>query len=128
MTFVGTPRVLIVEDEPNIVLSLEILLRRAGYETLSTGDGEEALELIQRTHPEVVLLDIMLPKRNGYEVCRFVKSDPTLSSIPVIMLTAKGQEVEILKGLELGASAYIAKPFGNAEVLEAVRAALESRA
>jgi DNA-binding response OmpR family regulator len=124
----GTPRVLIVEDEPNIVLSLEILLRRAGYETLSTGDGEEALELIQRTRPEVVLLDIMLPKRNGYEVCRFVKSDPTLSSIPVIMLTAKGQEVEILKGLELGASAYIAKPFGNAEVLEAVRAALESRA
>jgi DNA-binding response OmpR family regulator len=124
----GTPRVLIVEDEPNIVLSLEILLRRAGYETVSTGDGDEALELIRRTRPEVILLDIMLPKRNGYEVCRSVKSDPVLSSIPVIMLTAKGQEVEILKGLELGASAYIAKPFGNAEVLEAVRAALESRA
>ncbi len=124
----GTPRVLIVEDEPNIVLSLEILLRRAGYETVSTGDGDEALELIRRTRPEIILLDIMLPKRNGYEVCRSVKSDPVLSSIPVIMLTAKGQEVEILKGLELGASAYIAKPFGNAEVLEAVRAALESRA
>ena len=124
----GTPRVLIVEDEPNIVLSLEILLRRAGYETVSTGDGDEALELIRRTRPEIILLDIMLPKRNGYGVCRSVKSDPVLSSIPVIMLTAKGQEVEILKGLELGASAYIAKPFGNAEVLEAVRAALESRA
>ena len=119
---------LIVEDEPNIVLSLEILLRRAGYETASTGDGEEALEIIRRTRPDVVLLDIMLPKRNGYEVCRSVKSEPGLSSIPVIMLTAKGQEVEILKGLEFGASAYIAKPFGNAEVLEAVRAALESRA
>ena len=119
---------LIVEDEPNIVLSLEILLQRAGYATVSTGDGEEALELIRRTRPDVVLLDIMLPKRNGYEVCRFVKSDPLLSSIPVIMLTAKGQEVEILKGQELGASAYIAKPFGNAEVLEVVRAALESRA
>jgi DNA-binding response OmpR family regulator len=128
VTSVGTPRVLIVEDEPNIVLSLEILLRRAGYETASTGDGEEALELIRRTRPDVVLLDIMLPKRNGYEVCRSVKSEPSLSSIPVIMLTAKGQEVEILKGLELGASAYIAKPFGNAEVLEAVRAALEPRA
>jgi DNA-binding response OmpR family regulator len=124
----GTPRVLIVEDEPNIVLSLEILLRRAGYETASTADGEAALELIRQTRPDVVLLDIMLPKLNGYEVCRVVKSDPTLSSIPVIMLTAKGQEVEILKGLELGASAYIAKPFGNAEVLEAVRAALEPRA
>jgi DNA-binding response OmpR family regulator len=124
----GTPRVLIVEDEPNIVLSLEILLQRAGYETASSADGEAALELIRRTHPDVVLLDIMLPKLNGYEVCRVVKSDPTLSSIPVVMLTAKGQEVEILKGLELGASAYIAKPFGNAEVLEAVRAALEPRA
>jgi DNA-binding response OmpR family regulator len=123
-----TPRVLIVEDEPNIVLSLEILLRRAGYETASAGDGEEALELIRRTRPDVVLLDIMLPKRNGYEVCRSVKSEPALSAIPVIMLTAKGQEVEMLKGLELGASAYITKPFGNAEVLEAVRAALESRA
>ncbi len=128
MTSKGTPRVLIVEDEPNIVLSLEILLRRAGYETTSAGDGEEALELIRRTHPDVVLLDIMLPKRNGYEVCRSVKSEPTLSSIAIIMLTAKGQEVEMLKGLELGASAYITKPFGNAEVLEAVRAALESRA
>ncbi len=123
-----TPRVLIVEDEANIVLSLEILLRRAGYETAATGDGEEALDLIRRDRPDVVLLDIMLPKRNGYEVCRAVKADPAISSIPVIMLTAKGQEVEILKGLELGASAYIAKPFGNAEVLEAVRAALEPRA
>ena len=127
MTSVEKPRVLIVEDEPNIVLSLEILLHRAGYETLSAGDGDEALGLIRRTRPDVVLLDIMLPKRNGYDVCREVKSDPALSAIPVIMLTAKGQEVEILKGLELGASAYIAKPFGNAEVLEAVRAALESR-
>ena len=124
----GKSRVLIVEDEPNIVLSLEILLQRAGYETVSAGDGEEAMELIRRTRPDVVLLDIMLPKRNGYEVCRAVKSDAALASIPVIMLTAKGQEVEILKGLELGASAYITKPFGNAEVLEAVRAALESRA
>jgi len=124
----GKSRVLIVEDEPNIVLFLEILLHRAGYETVSTGDGEAALEVIRRTRPDVVLLDIMLPKQNGYEVCRSVKSEPALSSIPIIMLTAKGQEVEILKGLELGASAYIAKPFGNAEVLEAVRAALESRA
>jgi two-component system, OmpR family, alkaline phosphatase synthesis response regulator PhoP len=123
----GTPRVLIVEDEANIVLSLEILLRRAGYETAATSDGDEALDLIRRDRPDVVLLDIMLPKRNGYEVCRAVKSDPVTSAIPVIMLTAKGQEVEILKGLELGASAYIAKPFGNAEVLEAIRAALESR-
>jgi two-component system alkaline phosphatase synthesis response regulator PhoP len=124
----GKSRVLIVEDEPNIVLSLEILLQRAGYDTMAAGDGEEGLELIRRQRPDVVLLDIMLPNRNGYDVCRAVKADPTLSSIPIIMLTAKGQEVEILKGLEIGASAYIAKPFGNAEILEAVRAALEPRA
>ena len=124
----GTPRVLIVEDEPNIVLSLEILLHRAGYETVSAADGEAAMERMRRMRPDVVLVDIILPRRNGYEVCRALKSDAVLASIPVIMLTAKGQEVEILKGLELGASAYIAKPFGNAEVLEAVRAALESRA
>lgn len=124
----GKPRVVIVEDEPNIVLSLEILLERAGYETATAADGEESLALIRRLHPDVVLLDIMLPKRNGYEVCQALKADPDLRRIPVIMLTAKGQEVEILKGLELGASAYIAKPFGNAEILEAIRAALESRA
>ena len=124
----GKPRVVIVEDEPHIVLSLEILLRRAGYETATATDGDESLILIRRLRPDVVLLDIMLPKRNGYEVCQAIKSDPELRSIPVIMLSAKGQEVEILKGLELGAWAYIAKPFGNAEVLEAIRAALESRA
>jgi two-component system alkaline phosphatase synthesis response regulator PhoP len=124
----GKSRVLIVEDEPHIVLSLEILLQRAGFDTVAASDGEEGLELIRRVRPDLVLLDIMLPRRNGYDVCRAVKADPALSSIPVIMLTAKGQEVEILKGLELGACAYIAKPFGNAEVLEAVRAALESRA
>lgn len=122
------PCVVIVEDEPHIVLSLEILLQRAGYETVTAADGDESLALIRRLHPDVVVLDIMLPKRNGYEVCQALKSDPDLRSIPVIMLSAKGQEVEILKGLELGASAYIAKPFGNAEILEAIRAALESRA
>ncbi len=122
------PRVLIVEDEPHILLSLEVLLDRAGYDTASATDGEAGLSLIRRLRPDVILLDIMMPERNGYEVCRAVKSDPELRSIPVIMLTAKAQEVEVLKGLALGASAYVAKPFGNAEVLEAVRAALESRA
>ena len=124
----GKPLVVIVEDEPHIVLSLEILLERAGYGTATAADGEEGLALVRRLRPDVVLLDIMLPKRNGYEVCQAIKSDPNLRSIPVIILSAKAQGVEILKGLELGASAYIAKPFGNAEVLEAIRAALESRA
>src|SRR5919108_1786842 len=119
----GKPRVLIVDDEPHIVLSLEFLLERAGYETASAGDGDEALALVRRLRPSVVLLDIMMPGRNGYAVCQAIKSDPGLRAIPVIMLSAKGQEVEIRKGLELGAAAYVTKPFGNAEVLEAVRAA-----
>jgi two-component system alkaline phosphatase synthesis response regulator PhoP len=117
-------RVVIVEDEPHIVLSLEFLLERAGYETASAVDGETGLALIRRVRPDVVLLDVMMPRLNGYEVCRAVKDDPELTAIPVIMLSAKGQEVEILRGLELGAAAYVTKPFGNAEILEAVRAAL----
>jgi len=85
------PRVLIVEDEPHILLSLEVLLDRAGYDTASATDGEAGLSLIRRLRPDVILLDIMMPERNGYEVCRAVKSDPELRSIPVIMLTAKAQ-------------------------------------
>jgi DNA-binding response OmpR family regulator len=121
-------RVLLIEDEPHILLSLEFLLERAGYETASAADGDEGLALAGKLRPDVVLLDIMLPKRNGYEVCRLIKADPDLRTIPVIMLSAKGQEVEVLKGLELGASAYVTKPFGNVEILEAIRAVLEPRA
>jgi DNA-binding response OmpR family regulator len=118
------PRVLIVEDEPHIVLSLELLLQRAGYDTATATDGEEGWALVQRLHPDVVLLDLMLPKRNGYEVCRAIKADPGLRGIPVIIVSAKGQAVEVLKGLDLGAAAYVTKPFGNAEILEAIRAVL----
>ena len=116
------PRILIVEDEPSIVLSLEFLLQREGYETATAGDGEEALALMRQLRPDAVLLDIMLPRRNGYEVCQAIKADPELRAIPVIMVSARGQEVEVRKGLELGAAAYVTKPFGNAEILEAVRA------
>ncbi len=121
------PRVLIADDEPHIVLSLEFLLDRAGYETVAASDGEEALDLVRRLRPDLVLLDVMMPRRNGYAICQAVKSDPSLQAIPIIMLSAKGQEVEVQKGLALGASAYVTKPFGNAEVLEAVRAALHAR-
>jgi DNA-binding response OmpR family regulator len=123
---VGKPRVLIVEDEPHIVLSLEFLLRRAGYETASAADGDAGLALVRQLRPDLVLLDIMLPKRNGYEVCQAIKSDPDLRAIPVVMLTAKGQEVEILKGRDLGAAAYVTKPFGNAEILEVIRGVLDA--
>jgi DNA-binding response OmpR family regulator len=124
----GKPRVVIVEDEPHIVLSLEFLLQRAGYDTVTAADGEAGLALVRRLRPDVVLLDIMLPKRNGYEICQAIKSDPGLRTIPVIMLSARGQEVEVLKGLELGAASYVTKPFGNADILEAIRAVLPTRA
>jgi DNA-binding response OmpR family regulator len=117
-------RVLIIEDEPHIVLALEFLLQRQGYETLSTGDGEEGLALVRQQRPDVVLLDIMLPTRNGYAVCRALKEDPELRAIPIIMLSAKGQDAEVMKGMELGAAAYVTKPFGNAEILKAIRAVL----
>ena len=120
----GKPRVLIVDDEPHIVLSLEFLLQRAGYETASAGDGEAGLALVRQLRPDLVLLDVMMPKRNGYEVCQAIRSDGDVQHTPVIMLTAKGQEVEILKGRELGASAYVTKPFGNAEILEVIRGVL----
>lgn len=121
-------RVLLIEDEPHILLSLEFLLERAGYETASATDGDQGLVLVKQLRPDVVLLDIMMPKRNGYEVCRAIAADPELHTIPVIMLSAKGQEVEVLKGLELGAAAYVTKPFGNTEILDAIRAVLEARA
>lgn len=124
----GKPHVLIVEDEPHIVLSLEFLLQRAGYDTVAAADGEDGLALVRRLRPDVVLLDVMLPRRNGYEVCQAIKADPELRTIPVVMLSARGQEVEVLKGLELGAAAYVTKPFGNAEILEAIRAVLAARA
>lgn len=124
----GKSRVLLIEDEPHILLSLEFLLERAGYETASATDGEEGLALVRRLRPDVVLLDVMMPKRNGYEVCQAIKADPELRAIPVIMLSAKGQEVEVMKGLELGAAAYVTKPFGNAEILESIRAVLDVRA
>lgn len=117
-------RVVIIEDEPNIVLSLEFLLQREGYETASATDADSGLALVRQARPDVVLLDIMMPKRDGYELCQTIKADPDLRSIAIIMVSARGQEVEVLKGLELGASAYVTKPFGNAEILEAVRAVL----
>jgi two-component system alkaline phosphatase synthesis response regulator PhoP len=120
-------RVLIIEDEPHIVLSLEYLLERDGFETATAADGERGLAMVRELRPDVVLLDLMLPRLDGYQVCQAIKSDPELAPIPIIVLSAKGQEVEVLKGLSLGAAQYITKPFGNAEILEAVRAVLEPR-
>jgi two-component system, OmpR family, alkaline phosphatase synthesis response regulator PhoP len=124
----GRPRVLIIEDEPHIVLSLEYLLEREGYDTATAADGERGLDMVRKLRPDAILLDLMLPRLDGYQVCQAIKSDPELASIPLIVLSAKGQEVEVVKGLSLGAARYITKPFGNAEIIEAVRAVVGPRA
>ena len=113
-------RILIADDEANIVLSLEFLMRHAGYEVRSAADGEAALREIADFRPDLVLLDVMLPLRDGFEVCQRVREDPESKHVKIVMLTAKGREVEIAKGLALGADLYITKPFATRELLASV--------
>ena len=115
-------RVLVAEDEPNIVLSLEFLLRQAGFEVESVGTGEAALRSIRRHAPDILLLDIMLPVRNGFEVCQAIRADPALAAVRIVMLSAKGRESEVARGLALGADAYVTKPFATRELLATVEA------
>lgn len=118
-------RILIADDEPNIVLSLEFLMRRAGYQVEKVGDGDAALEAVRQAPPDLVLLDVMMPRRDGFEVCQEIRRDPALAGVRIAMLTAKGREVEREKGLALGADSYITKPFATQEVLDTVRSLLE---
>ncbi len=114
-------KVLIVDDEPNIVLSLEFLMEEAGYEVRSVADGQQALDAVREEVPDLILLDIMLPKLDGYEICREIRANPQAKDVRVIMLTAKGREVDQEKGLAFGADEYITKPFSTREVVEKVR-------
>lgn len=109
--------VLIADDEPNIVISLEFLLKQAGYRVVVAHDGQEALEAIRRETPDLVLLDVMLPRLSGFDVCQKIRENPDWRDMRVLMLTAKGREVEVSKGLALGADAYITKPFSTQELL-----------
>jgi DNA-binding response OmpR family regulator len=113
--------VLVVDDEPNIVLSLEFLLKQVGYEVRVARDGEAALESIAQAKPGLVLLDVMMPKRDGFDVCQTIRANPDWSDVRIIMLTAKGREIEREKGLALGADEYVTKPFSTREVVEKVR-------
>jgi DNA-binding response OmpR family regulator len=117
-------KVLIVDDEPNIVLSLEFLMKQQGYETRVARDGEEALAEVERFRPDLVLLDVMLPRRDGFEVCHRLRADGW-SELKILMLTAKGRDVEIEKGLALGADGYVTKPFSTAELVARVAEMLE---
>jgi DNA-binding response OmpR family regulator len=114
-------RVLIADDEPNIVISLEFLMEQAGYEIKVATNGVEALDLARSFRPDLVLLDVMVPLKSGYEVCQQLKSDPATREVKVVMVSAKGRDVEVAKALELGADAYITKPFSTRELVAKVR-------
>jgi DNA-binding response OmpR family regulator len=117
-------KVLIADDEQNIVISLEFLLKREGFEVLVAADGEAALQMVAEQHPDLVLLDVMMPKRNGYEVCQRMRARPDWRGIKIIMLSAKGRDVEVSKGVSLGADLYVTKPFSNAELVAQINALL----
>lgn len=117
-------RILIVDDEPNIVVPLEFLMKREGYEVTIAADGKAALEAVERGAPDLVILDVMLPRMNGFEVCRQLRADPRWRGLKILMLTAKGRESEMQKGLELGADAYVTKPFSTRDLVARIRALL----
>ena len=116
--------VLVVDDEPNIRLSLEFLMRKAGFAVRSAADGEEALAAIAESLPDLVLLDVTMPRRSGYEVCEAVRADPALAGVRILMLTARGRDIEREKGLAMGADDYVTKPFSTQDVLARVKALL----
>lgn len=113
-------KILVADDEPNIVISLEYLLKREGYTVLIARDGQEALESIAREPPDLVLLDVMMPKKTGFEVCQQVRASDAAAAIKILMLTAKGRDTDVAKGLALGADAYITKPFSTRELVQKV--------
>ena len=119
-----TPRILMVDDEKDIVDLVAYNLEKEGYETLKALDGEKALQLVRTKTPDLVVLDLMLPGIQGLEVCKRIRKDPETASIPIIMLTAKGAEIDKIVGLEVGADDYITKPFSVKELLARIKAVL----
>ncbi len=116
-----THRVLIADDEPNIVISLEFLMKREGYEVSVARDGQAALDAIVRDRPDLVLLDVMMPGKSGFEICQAVRADASLAGVKILMLTAKGRDTDLAKGTALGADAYMTKPFSTKELAARVR-------
>jgi DNA-binding response OmpR family regulator len=114
-------RVLIVEDEESILLSLEFLLGKEGHAVSAARDGAEALRLLEAQPPDLVLLDVMLPLIDGFELCRRIRAMPALAATRIMLVTARGREAEVARGLALGADAYLTKPFSTRELMEKVR-------
>ncbi len=119
-------KILLVDDEPSILLSLEFLMEQEGYDVYTATDGDEALQSVREKLPDLILLDIMMPKRDGFEVCQIIRANPEWKETKIILLTAKGREVDQEKGLALGADDYITKPFATRELIKKVNMILES--
>lgn len=119
--------ILIVDDEPNIVESLEFLMKREGFDTIVAGDGEDALRAMESGKPDLLLLDVMMHGKDGYEVCRQIRATPEWQQTKIIMLSAKSRETDIAKGLAVGADAYITKPFSSKELVQQVNKVLAPR-
>lgn len=113
--------VLVADDEPNILVSLEFLMKREGYQVSVARDGVQALATIREAKPDLVLLDVMMPGKSGYEVCQAVRADEALSAVRIVLLTAKGRDTDVAQGLGVGADAYVTKPFSTRELAARVR-------
>ena len=122
-----THRILIADDEPNILISLEYLMKREGYSVSVARDGQEAIDAVLRDHPALVLLDVMMPRKSGFEVCQELRANDSTKDTLILMLTAKGRETDVAKGLGVGADAYMMKPFSTRELTEKVRQMLLER-
>ncbi len=116
-----TIKILIADDEPNILISLEYLMKREGYEVHIARDGQEALDVVRRERPRLVLLDVMMPRKSGFEVCQELRADDAVKDTLVLMLTAKGRDTDVAKGLAMGADAYVTKPFSTKDLVQKVR-------
>ena len=117
--------ILVADDEPSILLSIQFLLEKEGYTVIQAKDGEEALNHLQNIQPNLILLDVMMPKHNGFDVCQKVRQLPGYATLPIIMLTAKGRAIDREKGLAMGVTEYITKPFSTRELLITIRQYIE---
>ena len=116
-----TQSILVADDEPSILLSLQFLLQKAGFEVRLAHNGEEVIQAVEQSTPDLLLLDAMMPQRDGYDVCQTIRADPRWTKLPIIMLTAKSRDVEWQKGMALGATDYVTKPFSTRDLVATVR-------
>ena len=117
-------KVLLVDDEPNILLSLKFLMQKEGYEVFVAENGDDAMTVARQCLPDLIILDVMLPGSNGYEVCQALRTDPKFADTYILMLTAKSNPAEKEKGLAMGANDYVSKPFSNRDLVAKVRSLL----